>query len=76
MLVYLAASCRGLDAPWLDSRAVGQGCRESAGCGMKVLIAVLFSPFIGPASAYCFVLRSREQQRLESLTGAGEALLP
>ncbi|CAE7352909.1 unnamed protein product [Symbiodinium sp. CCMP2456] len=55
MLVYLAASCRGLD----------------------VLIAVLFSPFIGPASAYCFVLRSREQQRLESLTGAGsEALLP
>ncbi|CAE7283492.1 GUN4 [Symbiodinium microadriaticum] len=45
MLVYLAASCRGLD----------------------VLIAVLFSPFIGPASAYCFVLRSREQQRLESL---------
>ena len=44
---------------------------------MKVLIAVLFSPFIGPAAAYCFVLRSREQQRLESLTGVGsEALLP
>ena len=46
----------------------------------QVLWAIVWSPFVGPASAYCDVLRAREERRLEMLeylTAAGrDPLLP
>ena len=41
------------------------------GLPTQVLLAVLCSPLIGPAAAYCAVLRAREQQRGEAFARGG-----